>query len=257
VTSLLVRAPRSPLLTVGARVWTLLAGLFWGVLFFGLIDLQVVVARNEVFYLHYVLEAGWGLLYTVLVMAPLLGWAARPRLMVLPRCVVASGAAVLLSGIAFGSVGQAAAGLALLVSAAPGLWATRGRASWRWSAGRAPAIVVGLGALGAAAYVGQLVAAVRSGRTDEETWGLMHLPMQAALAVAVPSCLAVALLLAPAAGWRTGILLPAVAAAGLGLVCVAYPDHLGSAGSVAGWAMLAWAVLVSALAVSPGSLRLS
>jgi hypothetical protein len=73
----------------------------------------------------------------------------------------------------------------------------------------------------------------------------------------VPSCLAVALLLAPAAGWRTGILLPAVAAAGLGLVCVAYPDHLGSAGSVAGWAMLAWAVLVSALAVSPGSLRLS
>jgi hypothetical protein len=238
-------------------VWTLLAALFWGVLFFGLIDLQVVLARNEVFYLHYVLEAGWGLLYTVLVMLPLLGWAARPRLLVLPRCVVAVGAAVLLTGIGFGSVGQAAAGLAVLVSAAPGLWAARGRASWRWSVDLVPAVVVVLGALGAAAYVAQLVAAVRSGRTDEETWGLVHLPMQAALAVAVPACLAVALLIAPAPGWRTGILLPAVAAAGLGVVCVAYPDHLGSAGTVGGWAMLAWAVLVSALAVRRGTLRLS
>jgi hypothetical protein len=252
-----VRAPTGAarLLGVTARVWTLLAALFWGVLFFGLVDLQVVVVQNDVFYLHYVLEVGWGLLYTVLVMAPLLFWAVRPRLVVLPRCVLAVGAAVLLTGIAFGAVGQGAAGLALLVSAAPGFWMMRGEVHLRWSIGGLSAVVVGVGALGAAAYLVLLVAAVRSGRTDEDTWGLMHLPMQAALAVAVPACLATALLHAPAHGWRTGVVLPAVAAAGLGVTCAAYPDHLGSAGTAGGWAMVAWAVLVVVLTCRPSVSR--
>ena len=251
VTSTPARAARPRLLAVGARVWTLLAALFWGVLFFGLIDLQVVVFQNEVFYVHYVLETGWGLLYTVLAMAPLLFWAVRPHLVVLPRCVLAVGAAVLLTGIAFGAVGQVAAGLALFLSAAPGVWMTRDEARLRWSIDRLPAVVVAVGVLGAAAYLGLLVAAVRSGRTDEDTWGLMHLPMQAALAVAVPACLATALLHAPARGWRTGLALPAVAAAGLGAVSVTYPFHLGSAGTGGGWAMMAWAALLGVLASRP------
>ena len=90
--------PRS--LVLGARLTSLALALFWGVPFFGLIDLQVVVFQNEVFYLHYVLEVGWGMLYTVLVMVPLLCWAVRPGLVVLPRCVLVAGAAILLTGIA-------------------------------------------------------------------------------------------------------------------------------------------------------------
>jgi len=250
-------------LAVGARLASLLAALFWGVLFFGLIDLQVVVFQNEVFYLHYVLEVGWGLLYTVLVMLPLLCWAARAELVALPRCVLAAGGAILLTGLAFRSPGQAVAGVAVAASAAPGVWLSRGSTSSRsirpepWLFG-----LLALGVAGAVAYLVVLVADVRSGRTDEDTWGLAHLPMQAALAVAVPACLAVALLLRPAAGWRLGVILAALATAGLGAVCVAYPTHLGSAGSWGGTAMLAWAVAVAALAAvrprqpaGPGSRR--
>jgi hypothetical protein len=255
VTILPGRASHPRLLTVVGRVWTVLAALFWGVPFFGLIDLQVVVFQNEVFYLHYVLETGWGLLYTVLVMVPLLGWAARPRLLVLPRCVLVVGAAVLLTGIAFGTAGQAAAGVALLVSAAPGLWMTHEDRRLRCPIGRLPVVVVAVGAFGAVAYVVLLVAAVRSGRTDEDTWGLMHLPMQAALAVATPASVVTSLMHAPAPGWRAGLVLPALAAAGLGAVSVAYPFHLGSAGTAGGWAMVAWAVLVVVLACSPSVSR--
>jgi hypothetical protein len=46
VTVLPARAARPRLLTVGARVWTLHTALFWGLFFFGLIDLQVVVIQN-------------------------------------------------------------------------------------------------------------------------------------------------------------------------------------------------------------------
>ena len=181
-------------------------------------------------------------------MAPLLGWAVGPGLVVLPRCVLPVGAAVLVTGLGFGAFGQALAGLGVIASALPGAWLGRSRPSPR-RPGRLLLGLVAVGAVGAVAYVAVLAAAVRAGRLDEVTWGLPHLPMQAALAVAVAACAAVAVLQRPAPGWRAGALLAGVASGCLGAVSVAYPDHLGSAGSSGGAGMVAWgaAVVVSAL----------
>ena len=39
-----------------------LAAVFWGFLWFGLIDLLVVLEQDERFHEHYLFESGWGLL---------------------------------------------------------------------------------------------------------------------------------------------------------------------------------------------------
>ena len=50
----------APLLSHGARAVTSVAALFWGVAFFGVIDLLVVPLQDEAFFQHYVLEAAGG-----------------------------------------------------------------------------------------------------------------------------------------------------------------------------------------------------
>jgi hypothetical protein len=71
--------PQQPGPTAGARVFAALAALFWAVLFFGILDLSVVPSGDVRFYEHYLLETGWGLLFTFLVPLPLLAWAVRPQ----------------------------------------------------------------------------------------------------------------------------------------------------------------------------------
>src|SRR6476619_868256 len=61
-----------------ARVLAVLAAVFWGLLWFGLIDLLVVLEQDQDFHQHYLFESGWGLLYLVLVTAPLVLLAFRP-----------------------------------------------------------------------------------------------------------------------------------------------------------------------------------
>lgn len=52
--------------------------------------------------------------------------------------------------------------------------------------------------------------------------------------------------------WLAGVLaLGAVATAALGIVCVAYPLHLGSAGTAGGTAMILWAVLLVGSSLMP------
>src|SRR6478672_13045967 len=63
---------------VAARVVAVVAAVFWGFFWFGLIDLLVVVEQDERFHEHYLLESGWGLLYLVVVTAPLLLLVRRP-----------------------------------------------------------------------------------------------------------------------------------------------------------------------------------
>ena len=55
-----------------------LAAVFWGLLWYGLIDLLVVVEQDEQFRQHYLFESGWGLLYLIVVAAPLIVLAIRP-----------------------------------------------------------------------------------------------------------------------------------------------------------------------------------
>jgi hypothetical protein len=51
---------------------------FWGLLWFGLIVLLVVVEQDEQFRQHYLFESGWGLLYLVVVAVPLVLLVIRP-----------------------------------------------------------------------------------------------------------------------------------------------------------------------------------
>lgn len=60
------------------RVLAAVLAIFWGYLFFGLIDLAVVFDRTPGFYESYLLETGWGILYSFLVAAPLVGWCSSP-----------------------------------------------------------------------------------------------------------------------------------------------------------------------------------
>ena len=79
-----------------------------------------------------------------------------------------------------------------------------------------------------------LDACARSGVKDDDTWYLMHLPMQAGFALAVPVAAAVAVLALAnrVAGWWFAIVPPAGCAMWFGAVSVKYPELLGSLGEL-------------------------
>ncbi|MGZ4438702.1 MAG: hypothetical protein ACXVW6_13765 [Nocardioidaceae bacterium] len=242
---------------LAARVATTGAALFWGVLFFGVIDLLVVPLQDERFDEHYLLETGWGLLYTVLVMVPLLLWAVRPRWRVFPQQVLVVAGAVLLTAVVTPAMGQVLVAFGLLVSVTPSVWAARRR----WPAhglsvrGTDPWLValVVLSAAGAATYAVRMVAAAHAGSLDEETWGLMHLPMQAAFGLALAGSAATAVLNGGAScapGWKVATLPASLSAVWFGSVSVLYPEHLGSVGRPGGVAAIVWGLAFAALAFS-------
>ncbi len=79
-----------------ARTLAVVTALFWAVPFFGLVDLAVPILETPGFYEAYLLETGWGVLYTFLVAMPLLVLAVAPRwvLPLLGLAVVAASLAV-------------------------------------------------------------------------------------------------------------------------------------------------------------------
>jgi len=175
---------------IAVRVISLAAALFWGVLFFGITDLLVVPDQDERFYEHYLLETGWGLLYTMLVMAPLVFWVVRPSWQVFPQQVTAVALAVLLCGLVTPAAGQAFVAFLLAITvivpsvlARRPLWPIRGlsvRGANPWLS-----TLVLTAAAAAVVYALQMIEAAHAGRPDDNTWGLMHLPMQAALGLAL------------------------------------------------------------------------
>jgi hypothetical protein len=232
------------------------AALFWGVLFFGIIDLTVVLDQDERFFQHYLLETGWGLLYTFLVMVPLLLWALYPPKEVLLQQVFATGVAVVLAGIPALAVGQWIAGALVALSAiAPLQAAGRPVRMWqRWSVRGASAVLLTLAMVAVVAsvvYTIAMVAASYSDAVDEQTWGLWHLPMQAGfgLALAGSAVVAVTANAGGTPGWRLAFMPAAVSAAWFGVVSMLYPDHLGSLGSLGGVACVCWGVALAAAAL--------
>ena len=239
-----------------ARIVTIVVALFWGVLFFGVIDLITVPIQDETFYQHYLIETGWGLLYTLLVMVPLILWAVRPQWRVFPQQVFVVAAAVLLTGLLTPAPRQVLVALLLALSVVPSvvasraLWPVRGL-SVR-GVDRTLLVLVALAAVGAVTYAVQMIAAARAGKPDDDTWGLMHLPMQAGFGLALAGTAATTVLAAGAhaVGWRLSTLPTAVCAVWFGVVSILYPDHLGSVGEPAGVAVIVWGVVWSAVALS-------
>ena len=235
---------------VGSRAGAVAVALWWAVLFFGLIDLLVGIIPSEFpdFSPFVVVETSWGLLYAVLVPVPLIAWAVRPTGWVGPQ-VVAVAAGVLVAGVAAAAGGQMFVALLLAVSAAfPRMW--RPRPGWSIRrVGATPAFwpvdaLVALGFGAALVHAWDVLDTARSGVGDDDTWGLMHLPMQAGFALAIPAAAAVgALAMANRApSWWFAIVPPAASAVWFGVVCASHPDLLGSLGRTAGWCTAAWGV---------------
>ena len=91
---------------VGARLIAAVSAVAWGLLFFGVIDLLVAVEHTPGFYESYLLETGWGLLYTFLVALPLISLTLSPRLSLPVTQVALVGSAVAVTAVASGSWGQ-------------------------------------------------------------------------------------------------------------------------------------------------------
>lgn len=224
------------------RVLAGVAAVFWGVLFFGLIDLTVFTQGAE-FHQSFQVETGWGLFFTFVVAAPLLAVAVGPRTVRpaalhqvgLAAIAVAVGAALSRSPMHLYVVAGLVATVGLLVVAGGGAlgstWLLRG-----WS------LLTGLVALSGAvpwfSYALTSAQESRDGVYSDETAGLQHLPIQAALAIAM---VVISVLVATyPSGWRIPAVCVGVCAAWLGTTSVVYPDLEASLGRFWGVAAIVW-----------------
>ena len=230
-----------------------MVALIWAFFFFGIIDFLVAIIPSEFpeFMPFVVLETSWGLLYTFLLPMPLIAWAVRPVGWVGPQ-VAGIAVAVLIAGIAAPAWGQVFVALLVAMSAAfPRMW----RPAPRWSLRRTietPAFwpvdaLVALALATALAHVWDVLDAARSGVRDDDTWYLMHLPMQAGFALAVPVAAAVAVLARAnrVPGWWFAIVPPAGCAVWFGAVSVNHPEAVGSLGETTGWCAVGWGIAVA------------
>jgi hypothetical protein len=255
----------------GSRVGAAAVALFWAVLFFGIIDLMVAITPSMFpeFTRYMALESSWGLLYTCLIPMPLLAWAVRPVGWVGPQ-VLAIAVCVLVAGIGGFALGQVFVAVFMVAASAsfprmwrpPPRWAVpRSDPSSAWRAVAAPvfwpvdaAVFFGIGM--AAVHAWDVLGSVSTAE-DDNTWGLMHGPMQAGFALAVPVAAGVAVLAMANAvgGWWFAVVPPAVSAIWFGVVSVRYPDLAGSAGEVGGVLAICWGGSVAALTWGTGWLR--
>jgi hypothetical protein len=244
---------RSVAVRVLALVWALAALTFPG---FGLIDLSVSWDASW----PVMLEAGWGLFFTVFVGWPFIMISVAPRARTAPFVqLLLSVASLLIAGIM--SAEPPALTTAVVVtltvlsvrSAAP-------RMRWRRPPVRPSAAFLALSAAGvvpAALYSWDMAARNRRVGGLDVTMGVDHYAVQAALAVAIVAATSVA------AGWPSGRRLlgfsAGISAGYLGLVSYNWPATAGAVGSAWSIATVIWgglALVASALPHrSPASSR--
>jgi hypothetical protein len=234
------------------RVLAVLLALFWGVLWFGLIDLLVVVLQDERFHDDYLMESGWGLLYLVLVTVPLVVLVARPWDAVALHQVAVCAVAVLLGAVWGTARPQLLTGLALVATVALLGW-RGGPAPWRLRPLEPPSragLVLASLALAAAVVYGWPLA--RGDLPADITNGVSHSAMQASFGLAVAGVAG----LAAVTGSRLPACTAAVSALWLGVESVVYPDLRGSVGAVGGSCAVLWALaLVVSVEVSRAGRR--
>ena len=225
-------------------------------MFFGIIDLTVPFDQDPRFFESYLLETGWGLLYTFLVAAPLVALAIRPGLTMPIVQVAAAGVAVGVTAVVSGSFGQLLPAGLLLLNAAFVADLGRGhvgpRQGWRLPRVDPFMVVVVTPLAGASvAYAVDVVIGYYTRRTptNDDAWGLDHWPMQAALALTL-ALGALGVASGVRNGWSgtaTSAACVAVTAAWFGVVCIVYPDHAASVGETWGAAVAAWAAVFAVL----------
>ena len=224
----------------------------WGFLFFGLIDLSVPIGKPTGFYDTYLLETGWGLVYTVLVGAAFLSLTLRPSQTMPLIQVTLVGLCLAVAAMVSGEWGQLVPAALLVLNAYAISHLARGPLRLTPSWYRPPvdpvlALLAVLLLAPAAVFAVDMVTEYRTGPapTDDITWGLDHWPTQAALALAVT---AVAMAVAAGlrgrwAGTATCAGCVVVTAGWFGVVSAVYPGHAGSIGAGWGVALLVWSVV--------------
>jgi hypothetical protein len=223
---------------VAARVVAIVAAVFWGFLWFGLIDLLVVVEQDARFDENYMFESGWGLLYLVLVAVPLAVLAIRPGEPVAIAQLLVVTLAVLVGALWRGAWPQLWNGLGVGLTVGLLAWLGGGR-PMRWRRPDAVLLVLAMVGLPAAVFYGAPL--VRNTTEIEDiTNGVSHWPMQASLALAIVGLVALTAV--------TRDRLPAWTAAStalwLGVESVVYPHLQASLGTRGGVLTAAWAALV-------------
>jgi hypothetical protein len=214
---------------------------FWGYLWFGLTDLLVVVQQDESFRDHYLMESGWGLLFLVLVAGGFAVETARPGDSVAGAQLVVCTAAVLLGGLWPLAVPQLLVAVGLLGCTVLALRLGRWQPPRLGRPRPVAAVLVVLALVESVVYGAGL--AGQHALHERPTNGVAHLGVQVSLGLAVAGLGA----LAACTDGRLPALTAGVAAGWLGLESVAYPELVGSLGSVLGWAAAAWGVLLVAV----------
>jgi hypothetical protein len=239
------------------RTVAALAAVFWGFFFFGLIDLIVGVLPLDQFYDFYdtyLLEAGWGVLYFILVTLPLVSVAFVPELTSPVTQVALAGCAVGVAAVLTYTWLQLLPAGGLLLTAAV-LYLLGGRTSQSQpSAGSHPVrrkaqpdirslVLTVAAAVPLLWFAIEIGANVRAGirPNDDISLGLSHWPMQAALALALLATAALAAV--RQRGWQVSAWTVAVGTGWMGVFSVAYPHHAGSFGLLGGTAAILWAVV--------------
>jgi len=238
------------------RVAAAVLAVFWGLLFYGLIDLLAFLQGPE-FHDTVLLSTGWGLVFLVLVAAPLATVAVASRATASSAAaeLLAVAAAVAVGALLSASPRHLALTAGLLLSAALVAWL--GHASprpieWHWST--APAAALAVAVVPAASYVWTSARSTGTGRTTDDTWGFDHWPVQAALPVAL--LLVAALAAGHPRGWRLPLWTATAATIWFAVVAFVEPSLVGSLDR--GWsvAVLVWAVGFAVLTTrsAPGDL---
>lgn len=223
------------------RVLAGVLAVFWGLVWFGLIDLTTAVLRDPDFTQGYALELGWGLFHLVLVAGPLVALAVRPRAHVPVAMLAVATAAVLLAALWGWSGRVALEGLGLLATTL-----LMGRPSVpRGRPALGPAVLALVAVPFALWYAGTWVNAMdRTPSMDDITNGISHYPLQGAFGFAlVGNCALVALTRSRLAAFSV-----ALCAVGFGVESLIDPDLDASLGSLGGVLLLVWGAAVAASA---------
>jgi hypothetical protein len=226
------------------RIAAAIGAIFWGFLFFGLIDLLAFLQGDE-FHATLLLSTGWGLLFLFLVAAPLVVVAAAPAYAGVSALaeVVAVALALAVAAALSGSPRHLLATAGLLMTAGlVAAFASKPRPhmqlDWRPSWPALAVVVAGAGPL--AYYAWTAARTTGTSTITDDSVGLDHWPVQSAVAIAA---VLIALLAAGhPSGWRVPMWTVAASVAWFGVVALAEPDLVGSVNR--GWAaaMLVWAV---------------
>jgi hypothetical protein len=234
------------------RVGAGACAVFWALLFFGLIDLSVIVTSRPDFVAYVPLEASWGALFTFFVAGALVVAARRPddtrapagQLLIVTVALLVASAATADRDLLPVAV---AIGVSSLLLGLVARHTAPTRRAWQPDP---PLLVVA--ALGAPFWVAHTmhaadVARAGAGPGDEVTWSISHWPMHVA---AVLSIAAAALV---ASVWRPGVGLLATSAClaglALGLASLIRPQaYAALPGLPCAVAVVLWSVAVGALA---------